>query len=128
MFKRYHLTELTVDASSIFRDCSTTVGHFTTDRHEHSLNIGGIIELKDFKILKTIEFSGHDLIVHLRALGYLVDWNAMGFLSVKCLYRQVEECHLDGAIKPFKPDILEDLKDLTDFTDLTASGSSKASA
>ena len=105
-----------------------TVGYFATDRHEHSLNIGGIIELKDFKILKTLEFSGHDLIVHFRGLGYLVDWSSMDFQNGKCLYREVEECHSDGVVKPFKPDILEDLKDLTDITDLTASGSSKASA
>ena len=58
----------------------------------------------------------------------MVDWNAMGFQNGKCLYREVEECHSGGVIKPFRPDILEDLKGFTDFTDLKASGSPKASA
>ena len=63
-------------------------------------------------------------------MGYVIDWNAMDFQNSKCLYRQVEECRLDGAIKPFKPDILEDLTDLTDLktVDLSGSGTPKSSA
>ena len=114
-------------ASSIFRDCAITAGYFTTDRHAHSLNIGGIIELKEFKVLKSFKLNGHEFVTNLRPMGYLVDWSSMDFQNSKCLYRQVEECHLDGAIKPFKPDILLDITDLK-TTDLTGSGSSKASA
>ena len=130
MFKKYNLIELKVNPEDIFKNCGTTVGFFTTERFEHSLNIGGHITCDLISWVKEFKMSGHALVATLRSYGYLIDWSSIDFKNAKCLYRQVEECHSEsGTIKPFKPDALEDITELTDLkVDLSGSATSKPSA
>jgi hypothetical protein len=127
-FKKYHLINLKIDPSNIFKSCDINVSYFTTDRFEASLNISGTVNCEAIKWVKDFNMAGHELIVTLRSWGYLIDWNAIDFNNQKCLFKEVDECMEEdtGVIRPFSPDILEDVNTLKE-EDLTCTGGSRSS-